>query len=814
MEAMKLFNHHSFNLHNHSTDQRKLPLLSTVPLFSKNVSFIRKRSSVSSNVETLFSSINFLENPSHKPQNKRGVSMDNLIMKFTEQGFFKDAISVYLRMLRNGLQVQYFKFFPCLIKAFGGLSEVKRSRQIHGHVLKLGFSADIYVVNALLGMYFKCGEIEDAVKMFDKMIERDLVSWNSMISGFCQSENYFDSLMMFCVMVKEHGVLPNRVGCLSALSSCASIDSSIHGREIHGFLLKSGLEIDDFLVTGLIEMYMKCGDVRNAEHVFSIVNEESVRTNTVIWNVMITGYVSNECLSKAKELFVKMLELGIKPDSATMVALLVVCAQLSDLSIGKQIHRLILAFGLENDTRVETALIEMYFKCCDPEAGFKIFRRSQNDNLVTWGAVISNSAQSDCPFVALDLFCKFMLRYGFPDSMMLLAVLRSCSSLALKSKGMEIHCLAVKTGFVSDIYIGSALVDMYGKCGDIESAQNVFSGLHWRDLVSWNALLCGYSQKEWADEALAAFHDMQCEGHIPNSVTIACILSICAHFSVRNMCKEVHCFLIRQEWMSNVLLANSLVAAYAKCGDIKSSWIIFERMHERNQVSWNTIISALGMHGHADKMLVSFENMEQAGMKPDQITFTALLSACSHAGRVDMGCKFFQSMVEEYKLQPQVEHYTCMVDLLGRAGHLNQAYDLITAMPCDPDDCIWGSLLGSCRRHGDDKLAKVVANHIFKLDATSIGYRVLLANLYEDLGKVSEVAKARSEIKDKGLKKQPGCSWIEVDNKIHIFVAGDCSDHQSEEIYSVLDNLTLEMKRAGYVPHLPLRNGVPDEADF
>ncbi|PPD78732.1 hypothetical protein GOBAR_DD24355 [Gossypium barbadense] len=157
-------------------------------------------------------------------------------------------------------------------------------------------------------------------------------------------------------------------------------------------------------------------------------------------------------------------------------------------------------------------------------------------------------------------------------------------------------------------------------------------------------------------------------------------------------------------------------------------------------------------------------------------------------------------MVEEYKLQPQVEHYTCMVDLLGRAGHLSQAYDLVMDMPCEPDDRIWGSLLGSCRSHGDEKLAKVVANHVFELDATSIGYRVLLANHLEDLGKAHEVVKVRSEIKDMGLKKQPGCSWIEIDNDIHVFVAGDCSHHQSEEIYPVIDSLTLELKQAGYVP--------------
>ncbi|KAE8729966.1 hypothetical protein F3Y22_tig00003041pilonHSYRG00374 [Hibiscus syriacus] len=811
MEAMKLFNHHSFHLQNHSMGQPKLQLSSTAPLGLKNVSFIKTSSSISSKPQTQFAS---LENPSQKPQNKGGFSSNELIMEFTEHGLFEDAIMVYVRILQDGFQVQDFKFFPCLIKSFGGLSDVKRSRQIHGHVLKLGFLADIYVVNALLGMYFKCGEITDAVQVFDKMSERDSVSWNSMISGFYQSGDYLDSLMIFSLMVKEHGLFPNRVGCLSALSSCASIKSWICGREIHGFVLKNGLESDEFLFSGLIEMYMKCGDVRSAEHVFSsTVNKESVRMNTVIWNVMISGYVSNECLLKALELFVGMLEFGLKPDSSTLVAALVFCSQLLDLNLGKQIHRLILACGFENDIRIQTALIEMYFKCCHPESGLKIFRRCCNDNLVAWGAVISNSAYGDCPFRALELFCNFMLNYGFPDSPMLLAVLRSCSSLALKSKGMETHCLAVKTGSISDFYVGSALVDMYGKCGDMEAAQNIFSRLRCRDLVAWNALICGYSQNELVDEALAAFRDMQREGIRPNIVTIACILSICAHVSVRILCKEAHCFVIRQGWKSNVLVSNSLVAAYAKCGDINYSWIIFENMHERNQVSWNSIISALGMHGDVDKMVVYFEKMKQNSMKPDLVTFTSLLSACSHAGRVDMGCKFFQSMVEEYKLQPQVEHYTCMVDLLGRAGHLSQAYDLIMDMPCEPDDRIWGSLLGSCRSHGDEKLAKVVADHVFKLDALSIGYRVLLANLYKDLGKANEVANVRLGIKDMGLKKQPGCSWIEIDNDIHIFVAGDRTHNLSEEIYAVIESLTLEIKSAGYVPHLPLRSLMPDEAD-
>ncbi|PQQ02902.1 putative pentatricopeptide repeat-containing protein [Prunus yedoensis var. nudiflora] len=293
---------------------------------------------------------------------------------------------------------------------------------------------------------------------------------------------------------------------------------------------------------------------------------------------------------------------------------------------------------------------------------------------------------------------------------------------------------------------------------------------------------------------------MQFEKVRPNAVTIASMLSVCAQLSVMMLCKEVHGYLLRKEFESNILVSNSLITTYAKCGDISSSWAIFEKMPERNEVSWNSILLGLGMHGHADETFGLFERMEAAGMKPDRVTFTALLSACSHAGRVEEGLKYFKRMVQDYKIEPQLEQYTCMVDLLGRAGHLSHAYDIILTMPCGPDDRIWGSLLGSCKIHGDERLAEIVADHIFELDPTSIGYRTLLANLYEDYGKWNEVTRIRSDIRGMGLKKTPGCSWIEVDSNVHIFTAGDKSHNQSEEIYITIDSLTSETRKAGYIP--------------
>lgn len=734
--------------------------------------------------------------------NSVSFSVDNNLIKgFVEDGLFDDAIGVYLKMLVDGVPVEDFRYFSCLIKAFGELCDIDKGRQIHGHVLKLGVLDDISVGNSLMNMYWKCGAVEDAVQLFDKMPEVDLVSWSTMISGFQKSMDNIRSLMFFRSMVRQFGIYSNRVAFVSSILSCSSLRSVTHGRQIHGVVVKNGLDVDEFLVSSLIEMYMKCGSIRNAESVFnSILDKDSMRGNAVIWNVMISGYVSNGCFARALMLFNKMIVYGINPDYATMVSLFSLCSDSQDIEFGKQIHGFIFKFGLKNNVRVETALLDMYLKCGYMENGLKIFRRSRNRNLVMWGAVICNYAQSGCPTRALELFYEYIMEDGFADSGILVAVLRACSSLTFKPEGMQIHGLATKMGFVSDVFVCSALVDLYAKCRNMEYSEKVFLRLSQKDLVSWNALICGYAQGDCVDEALKAFRDMQLEQIRPNTVTIACFLSVCARLSVLTLCKEVHGYLIRQGLETSVLVSNSLIATYAKCGDINSSLYTFEKVPERNDVTWNSIILGMGIHGRTDEMIVLFDKMVASGIKPDHLTFTALLSACSHAGRVDDGCQYFKSMVEDFNLKPELEQYTCMVDLLGRAGYLNQVYDLIMTMPCTPDVWVWGSLLGSCKIHGDETLAAIVADHIFKIDPSTVGYRVLLANLYENFGKEGEGSKVRSGIKDMGLKKKPGCSWIEVDNNFHIFIAGDQSHSQSDEIYAAVESLTIEIKRAGYIP--------------
>ncbi|KAF8005960.1 hypothetical protein BT93_K0288 [Corymbia citriodora subsp. variegata] len=676
------------------------------------------------------------------------------------------------------------------------MSDVERAKQIHGHVLKLGILDAVDVANSVLGMYWKCGVVDHAVRVFEKMLNRDSVTWNTMISGACQFGDFNGSLGIFSQMVGDFGVYPNRVACLSALSACASVSSLIHGREIHSFVVKNLFKFDQSLVCGLIDMYMKCRDIRSAENVFTdVVEKESVIGNSAIRNAMVLGYVTNGYLLEASVLLAEMLGLGVVNDSSIIVAALVFCSHSLDSVLGEKIHGLVCKFGMEKEIRVATALMDMYLKCGKAEAGYNIFSKCQTRNIVMWGTMISNYVKSDLPTEALDLCHKFIYEHGFADSIVFLAALRACSSLTLIAKGREFHGLAIKVGLTGDVFVGGALVDLYAKCTDIQSAQIAFHGLLLRDLVPWNALISGYTQHDLPDKALKAFRDMQFEDIRPNTVTIASILSVCAQISAFTMCKEVHGYTLRQGFESNILVSNSLISTYAKCGDICNARIIFDKIQGKNQISWNSILLGLGMHGHTDEVFVLFEIMKSSGVMPDHATFTALLSACSHSGRVDQAWRYLKSMAEDHKLNPQLEQYTCMVDLLGRTGHLDHAYDLIMSMPFAPDDRIWGSLLGACKTHGDDRLADIVAGHIFEIDPDSIGYRVLLANLHEFNGKDSLVANIRSDIRDKGLKKQPGCSWIEIDSKMHAFIAGDYSHHQSPEVYAALDSLTREILR-------------------
>jgi pentatricopeptide repeat protein len=399
-----------------------------------------------------------------------------------------------------------------------------------------------------------------------------------------------------------------------------------------------------------------------------------------------------------------------------------------------------------------------------------------------------------------------------PNSVTFVCVLSASAGLAILEAGKQVHALILIVGLVLNAFVSSALLDMYTKCKCLEDAQKVFDRMLERNVVSWNtmidgyakygdiskarklfdempersvaswtAMMAGYAQLEHADEAFELFRRLQYGCIKPDQFTYACVLSICASLVVLEQGKQVHARSIRSGFEPYVSVGNGLLTMYSKCGSIEDAHKMFRRMPEHTLVSWTAMISGCAMHGLADDALQLFGQMQQAGVKPDTIAFLGILSACSHAGLLNLGCYYFDSMSREHGLIPRTDHYACMIDLFGRAGQLDVAKNIINSMPFEPDARIWAALLGACRINDNAELGIHAAKHLFELEPQNCATYILLSNIYAAAGSWDDVAKVRRMMKEKGIKKMPGWSWIEVKNKVHTFLVGDRSHPQMEQ---------------------------------
>eukprot|EP01018_Ginkgo_biloba_P015183 Gb_08062 [translate_table: standard] len=651
------------------------------------------------------------------------------------------------------------------------------------------------------------------------------------VTELCKEGRLKDALVILHDM-DQRGIAVefNTYACL--LQACTNIKALEEGREVHAYIVSTGLEQSVYLRSKLVNMYAMCGSLENARHVF----DKTSKRNVLLWNSMIRGYARNGFLEDALTLYCEMHRTEMKPDKYTFPIVLKVCANLSALQHGKEIHDYTIRTGFESDLFVGNALITMYAKCGCLDYARNVFDKMSRRDVVSWNAMIGGYAQNGQHEEALRFFHQMEVAGVKPDTVTIASVLPACASLGDLQQGKEIHDYISRTEFLLDVLVGNALVDMYAKCGKMEDAHRVFDRMSERDVVSWNAIIAGYVQNDDCDEALKLFCQMQWACVKPNvitwstivagfaqngqgvealkvfrkmlqaglkldSVTIASILQACAHLAALQQGKEIHSFVLRNGYALDVLVVNALTAMYAKCGSIEVARRVFDDMSERDVISWNAMIAGYAMHGFGKDALSLFYRMQQVGMKPDQITFISVLSACSHAGLVEEGCQYFNLMSGYYHIKPGVKHYACMVDLLGRAGRLHEAQDFIKKMPLAPNADVWGALLGACRIHCNIGLGERVAEILFDLEPANTGYYVLLSNIYAAAGRWDDVTRVRTMMKEKGLKKTPGYSLIEINNKIHTFLVGDRSHPQSEKIYAMLDTLAGKMKEAGHVPN-------------
>ncbi|CAK9882156.1 unnamed protein product [Sphagnum jensenii] len=402
----------------------------------------------------------------------------------------------------------------------------------------------------------------------------------------------------------------------------------------------------------------------------------TVQMDSFSWNRRLAKYVKAGEYEKTMELFKQMQKRGMRPDRFTFVPVLNACAGLRALEEGRRAHQLIMQTGCEADVFVGNSLIDMYAKCGSMEEASRVFNKLPSRAAVCWNAMIFGHVKCGEGHKALQLFQKMQHEGVQPDPATYVGVLNACAGLRALEEGRRAHQLIMQTGCEADVFVGSSLIDMYAKCGSMEEASRVFNKLpSW--VVCWNAMIFGHVKCGEGHKALQLFQKMQHEGVQPDPATYVGVLNACANVVALEEGRRTHERIIQSRCESNVFVKSSLLDMYAKCGSMEDACRVFNTMPSHDVVSWNALLGGFAMHGQGKEALVHFERMCEEGVHPDDITFVCLLSACSHAGFVDEGLRFNALMTTVYRIPAKLEHYTCMVDLLGRAGHLQEAENMI-----------------------------------------------------------------------------------------------------------------------------------------
>eukprot|EP01018_Ginkgo_biloba_P013190 Gb_32456 [translate_table: standard] len=726
--------------------------------------------------------------------------------------------------LKEALQILHFMDQPIDNSTYISLlhlcvqkKALSEGKLVHKHINERGFMPNMYLRNTLVHMYAKCGSLVDARGVFNDMPERDVFSWTVMIAAYSRHGFPEEALTLFHQMQRTD-IQPNQFTFASVLPACAELAALEQGNKIHDEIIRSGCQSNVFVENALVNMYAKCGSLEKARKLFDAMSQR----DAVSWNTMIAGYAQSGRVDEALKLFQEIPQ----PDVVSWT---------------------LMVAGYAQNGRVDEAL--------------HLFQEMPKRDVVSWTAMIAGCVQNGQGVEALKIFQQMQLQGVKPDPNTYASVLPACANLAALEQGMEIHEDIIRSG-LNDIVVENALVDMYAKCGSIEKARNVFDKMSLRNAVSWNTMIAGYARQGRVDEALRVlqemprpdvvswtlimagytqsgyvddalklfqemskrdvvswtvmiagctqngqgvkalklFRQMQLAGVKPNPNTFSSVLSACGNLAALEQGMEIHEEIIKFGFQSDVFVENALVDMYAKCGSIKMARKLFDKMQHRDVVSWTAMIAGYAMHGYGKEALKLFEQMQHSGMKPNSVTLVSILCACCHAGLVDEGRHYFDCMCQYYHITPEMEHYTCMVNLLGRAGRLDEAQDFLNRMPIEPDATVWRCLLGACRIHINIELGEYVAERLFELEPRNAAPYVLLANIYALAGKWDDSENVWRMMKDRRVKKPPGCSWIEVHKHVHAFITGDRSHPQTQKIYAKLERLSRQMKAAGYVP--------------
>ncbi|XP_031287878.1 pentatricopeptide repeat-containing protein At5g27110-like [Pistacia vera] len=681
-----------------------------------------------------------------------------------------DGFVTYNQMVRTGVSLDDHTF-PFVLKVCADNLELQKGMEIHGRLFKLGFETNVFLGNILLLFYGNCGLLENVKSVFYEMRERDIVCWNTIIRVFSGNGCYVEALDLYRGMILWSGFKPNAVSVVSILRVCGGLANEVMAKQIHCYAVKNGLDVRITISNSLIDVYGKCGNVMASRKVF----DEMAERDQISWNAIITSLSHTGCNKDALNMFRLMICARLTPNSIAISSILHVLVELELFSLGKEIHGFSLRMGIESDVFVANSLINMYAKSGHPSEASYVFHYMPVKDVVTWNAMITNLTQNGLQLAALELVREMVVHNKIPDSVTLTSVIPTCARGGFLHQGKEIHAVTIRKGFNFDLFVTNALTDMYAKCGCLDLAQRVFD-ISLRDELSYNILIASYAETSDCSKSLSLFSEMGLIGMMHDVVSFVGAISACANLAAIKQGKEIHGVVMRNFFHAHLFVANSLLGFYSRCGRIDIANKIFERIPNKNAASWNTMILGYGMIGELDIAINLFENMREDGVEYDSVSYIAVLLACSHEGFVEKGRKYFEEM-QAQNIKPTQMHYACMVDLLGRAGLMEDAVELVKNLPIIPDANVWCALLGACRIHGNTKLGSWAAEHLIKLKPEHCWYNTPLSNMYAEAGKWDKANKIRELMKLIGEKKNPGYSWDQSRDQVQAFVVGEVMEN-------------------------------------
>ncbi|KAM0009989.1 putative tetratricopeptide-like helical domain superfamily, DYW domain-containing protein [Helianthus debilis subsp. tardiflorus] len=489
----------------------------------------------------------------------------------------------------------------------------------------------------------------------------------------------------------------------------------------------------------------------------------------------------------------------LEPDGKLYNQLLNKCTQLGKIKEGKLVHNHFLKSRFKHYMVIQNTALNMYAKCGCLDDARQVFDKMPVKDMVTWTAMITGYSQNEKPEEALVLFPEMLRAEMKPNHFTFSSLLKAAGARTDEREGEQIHGFCLKYGYDSNVYVGSALVELYCRYERMNEAHFVFDDLVDKNEVSWNSLIAAHARKSEGDKALRVFQRMQRHDFKPTHFTYSSIFSACASTGSLEQGKWIHAHMLKSGLKLIAFIGNTLLDMYAKSGSFDDAIRVFDRLVKPDVVSWNSMLTAYAQHGLGEKTLDHFEKMKKTGIEPNSVTFLCVLTACSHGGLLDKGQYYFELM-KKSNIEPDVSHYVTMVDLLGRAGQLDRALNFIEELPVEPTSAIWGALLGACRMHKNMELGAYAAERVFELDPYDSGPHILLYNIYASAGKWSEASKVRKFMKEIGVKKEPACSWVDIENSVHMFVANDDNHPMQNEINKMWGKISEKIKEIGYVP--------------